>query len=739
MKKIKKRYYILLAIFLIIFFAFFFASTFIKNYIVKHSNELVGRKITLSELHINYFKVSVQLKDFVLYEANKTDTFVSFNEFYIDFDPTKIFSKELGFSEIRLVNPKLTFTQNDTIYNFTDIINFFNKPSTEPKKPEKPVDTLKSVTKYSIANFVLRDGRVRYKDLKLNSKFNLSNLNLNLPYIAWDSKNANMEIDFKIDKGTIGIKSQIDPVAKNYKVKIKTKDISLAPFEPYLKDYMKIKSFDGLLQSNIAINGSYANVYNVVVSGQVGVSKFAMTDENGKPFVKTDFANVVLDSIDIGKSYYKISKIEIDKPDLYAELNKKGTNIQSIFAPVLSTDTTKPKPVSKPDTTAVASNKMVYIIESFVIKNGKVEFVDNTLTRKFTYNLVNMNVDVKDIREKTEKMPVKFSVGLNKLGTLTGNTILSMVQSKNITADMEVKNLDLISFSPYSEFYVARPITEGHLDYKLKLKMTPKTLENLNNIFVGKLDFGKKTNDATAMKVPVLLGLYLLKDSKGNIAIDLPVTGNPDDPKFSYWKLVWQTLGNLLVKTASEPFKAMGSLFGGIDPEKMKSLDFSLAQDSLTTEQTDKLDKIAELRTKKPQLTYLFTQVTGVEKEKAIIAVNNVKRNFIIAKSGTMDEKLLNTTVSKVDGKDTAFIAYMVSKLPEAKTLPVNDACMKIIGQEKTNALFNTLLTKRNSLISSYLTGKGFKPEDFKVVTGDLLNLSEEQKNPKYLIEINIR
>jgi hypothetical protein len=61
----------------------------------------------------------------------------------------------------------------------------------------------------------------------------------------------------------------------------------------------------------------------------------------------------------------------------------------------------------------------------------------------------------------------------------------------------------------------------------------------------------------------VKLALALLRDRKGVIALEVPVTGSLDDPDVHYGQLVWKVLLNVLGKVATSPFTALGNLFGG--------------------------------------------------------------------------------------------------------------------------------------------------------------------------------
>jgi len=66
-----------------------------------------------------------------------------------------------------------------------------------------------------------------------------------------------------------------------------------------------------------------------------------------------------------------------------------------------------------------------------------------------------------------------------------------------------------------------------------------------------------------ATKLPVRLGVALLKDIDGNIVIDVPVKGSLDDPNFKIGRVVLRVIVNLLTKAAVSPFSLIGAMFGG--------------------------------------------------------------------------------------------------------------------------------------------------------------------------------
>ena len=66
MARVKKRYFVLGIFAFLIVAILFFLSTITKDYLVKNSEKLIGRKMTIGEMHFNYAKVAVQVKNLVL-------------------------------------------------------------------------------------------------------------------------------------------------------------------------------------------------------------------------------------------------------------------------------------------------------------------------------------------------------------------------------------------------------------------------------------------------------------------------------------------------------------------------------------------------------------------------------------------------------------------------------------------------------------------------------------------------
>ena len=119
-------------------------------------------------------------------------------------------------------------------------------------------------------------------------------------------------------------------------------------------------------------------------------------------------------------------------------------------------------------------------------------------------------------------------------------------------------------------------------------------LNGKNRIDIYKAEVGKKRKDVDAqLNIPVKAALYVLKDKDDKILLDVPVKGNIDSPEFNYMKLVWKTIGNLFVKVATSPIRAIGEAMGlGNSPEFIK---IDANQRDFTSEQYYTIDRVAEM------------------------------------------------------------------------------------------------------------------------------------------------
>ncbi len=156
----------------------------------------------------------------------------------------------------------------------------------------------------------------------------------------------------------------------------------------------------------------------------------------------------------------------------------------------------------------------------------------------------------------------------------------------------DVKGVDLVSFSPYSGKYAGYSIEKGKLSLEVAYKLENRKLTAENRIFIDQLTFGNQVDSPDATKLPVNLAIALLKNNRGEIDLNLPISGSLDDPEFSVGGLIVKVIVNLFVKAVTSPFALIGSMFGG--GEELSNVEFGPGRSNLDDSAVKRLESLAK-------------------------------------------------------------------------------------------------------------------------------------------------
>jgi hypothetical protein len=166
---------------------------------------------------------------------------------------------------------------------------------------------------------------------------------------------------------------------------------------------------------------------------------------------------------------------------------------------------------------------------------------------------------------------------------------------------LDFKSVELVPFSPYSGKYAGYELARGKLKLDVAFRLEDRKVDMTNVITLNQFTFGAPVVSPDATKLPVRLGIALLKDTDGRIVIDVPVQGSLDDPSFRISKVVLRVIVNLLTKAAVSPFSLLGSMFGG-GGEELSQVEFVPGEVILAVGSEKKLETIATALTARPAL-----------------------------------------------------------------------------------------------------------------------------------------
>ena len=184
---------------------------------------------------------------------------------------------------------------------------------------------------------------------------------------------------------------------------------------------------------------------------------------------------------------------------------------------------------------------------------------DLTMHRPFEYTVSEIRMRSRDF-DPSKRNSMTVDARMQKTGSakLRWEGTLEDMDNQNIT--LWLTNLDLRDFGPYCEHYTAYPLTKGNLTFRSQNVIRDRYLDGTNHLDMFEPKVDKKRREIKAeMNIPLKLGLYVLKDKKGHVKMDLPVRGSLDSPEFSYRKIVLKAIGNVLLKVVTAPFSFLSN------------------------------------------------------------------------------------------------------------------------------------------------------------------------------------
>jgi hypothetical protein len=106
------------------------------------------------------------------------------------------------------------------------------------------------------------------------------------------------------------------------------------------------------------------------------------------------------------------------------------------------------------------------------------------------------------------------------------------------------------------------------------------------------------------------------------------VSGSLDDPQFSYGRIIWKAIVNVLTKIATAPFRALGKLLG-VNSEKFEAVDFDPGSSTLLPPEQEKLKTLAEALNKRPALTVTLVPGYDPDADRRALQVAEIRREAV--------------------------------------------------------------------------------------------------------------
>ncbi|WP_238892104.1 DUF748 domain-containing protein [Achromobacter insuavis] len=556
--------------------------------------------------------------------------------------------------------------------------------------------------------------------------------------------------------GKLDLKGAFTPQPLTLKTSVDLSGLNVASFAPYFASSLNATVRAVTLGAKGDAEFAAANGNAPMKAGWKGGVEVTDVDLQDR-VNKDDFLNwkrLGLSGMNISVAGEKIvaglGDIALD--DFYGRilLNAQGRlNVMDLVAAPgqaggsITQDTQTPGRRAEPPAPAAKGGGMPDIsLNSVTLTRGRMTFTDRFVKPNYVAELSSIDGSITAV-SSTNPQPAKVKV-TGRVYTTAPLSISGVVQpfAKFLSLDLKAsaKGVDLPRFNTYSAKYVGYPIKRGKLSVDLEYKIKDRALLATNHVVLNQLTFGDKTNSPDATKLPVLLAVALLKDSRGNIDINLPISGSLDDPEFSVGGIVVRVLLNLVVKAVTSPFSLLASAFGG--GEELSYVEFAPGSAVLTEDTQQRIETLTKALADRPALKMDLsgradpkTDQDGLRQAWVDAQIRLAKARDVAPRgkkpnpagvevSGAERAKYLEKVYDDTDIKDKPrnFIGMAKSVPPEQMeemlraAAPVGDEQLRQLADARAQAVYEKLqaqegLADRVFIVAPQLDADGIKDE----------------------------
>ncbi|KVZ42299.1 AsmA family protein [Burkholderia ubonensis] len=492
---------------------------------------------------------------------------------------------------------------------------------------------------YRIDALNVKDAAANYTDLSTPRpvKLAIKPLALSVQKISDDlTKPLPVELKATLNrKGSLNVSGDVTAQPLKLGLKIDGNRLDAAAFEPYFGSALNATVASALLNANGNLAVAQANgATRASYRGDAALVDVRMLDKaTSDPFA--GWRSLALSNL---KATYDEKGTDVDAArvtfsnfygrvllDAQGRLNLKDIVAkESGPAQSLTRDTSKGEPAPAAASAAVAQQALAPAAASastvvkaapppqnpvrvhfgeFVLQNGRVNYTDNFIKPNYTANLVAIKGTIGAFgTDSTTSAPVDVAANLAGNGPITiKGTVNPLIAKPALDLTATAHDIELTNLTPYSAKYAGYPITKGKLNVDLHYQLANDQLSANNHIFIDQLTFGDHVENDTATKLPVKLAISLLKNSRGEIDVSLPVSGSLSNPEFSVGGLIWRAVLNLIAKAVTSPFTLLAHAFGG-GGEELGYVEFAPGSDELADAQQKKLDTVVKMLNEKASI-----------------------------------------------------------------------------------------------------------------------------------------
>jgi len=591
-----------------------------KKLLVSKSNTLNNVVISgLNNLHID----ELEMNDLSLLqrEDKKHSDAIRFSRLTIN-DIKLSNMNSLVINNISISKPGVYMVkQNKTDWEY---LQWIPQPSTSDKTNEKQQRnkqaSSESSFKLTLNNISINDSDLCYLDSSPSLYYCLTFASLDWKgLVKYDTKPS------KTDDINLLVKGDLKLLQQN--IHNQTIDRDLIDFESMALSKLEISGINTISLENLklekfaALQRSKNKKDNTASFEELAINDIKYTQE------KVDINTIKLTGLANTVSKNKNGSWEFDK---WKPANKADDKTTEAEPSVSKSQTTGQKPF------IISLNKLN------ITSDNKILFTDNTTEPAMEMGLQNLAFDISHLysAKPDANSPFKLYAKTTRHSTINiAGTIKPFAEKLSLDANGKLKGFDLRAATPATKKAIGHIIQSGQLDADLKLLAVNGELDS--NIGLSLYQFNiKATSKEDAAKLDEKFGmplnqtLVLLRDKDDSIHLDIPITGDVNNPNFEPMDAIIKATTKAATVTLITFYTPYGLIYAGgniafnlatalnFDP-----INFAPGSAEILADGKEQLSGLSKLLTEKPHVHLTLCGVTNQQDVFALYPELKQKKN----------------------------------------------------------------------------------------------------------------
>ncbi len=476
---------------------------------------------------------------------------------------------------------------------------------------EPPTDVEASPWQIALHQLDIPDARIDWhSDFTDPPDLELTPVTVKVENLRWPAaETATVQLALRAnDKTDLNVSGTLVPSAQHADLSASLTALPLSLFNPNLPEQIRAEIRSGELGAELSAALEAGEL--TTLGGDVAIEGFAVAVQDDE-LALTGWDSVRLEGITLEppRQQARLEHLIIDGYEGRLHIHEDGTvNMQRALAENAESADSEAVPEAAPTenveepTSEAATPPWQWQLDQIQISNSALDFMDASLPLHFRTVIGDLHGEIAGLSSDPTKLArIDLQGSVDEYAPVNfAGTASPLADPPLLDLGLTFQGVDMVRLTPYSGTYAGHRIDSGLLNLDLRYALENHRLQGNNQVVISQLKLGDTVDSNLAVDLPLQLAIALLTDSRGVIDLEVPVSGNLDDPEFSLGGVIWGAFFNLITKAVTAPFTLLANLVGS--DEDLQTVSFGPGVSAVNAAAAEKLDALAQALIERPQI-----------------------------------------------------------------------------------------------------------------------------------------